>query len=235
MTQSSAAIKLEPQIDSPIQPNLNWGPNSPTRHRISAYGFVPGSSSYAFTTDSDGYRWFNSGSDVRVWYAPLTLPAGASIIYVGAEVIDSMPGAGYEISLAITTCPDYSGCVHTWVASSTGSSGHQYIGAYLASPIPVDNFYNTYYLDIWQQYAYDGSLKFRSVQVDYMLQVSPAPAYATFYDVPTSHIFFQYIEALVASGITTGCATNYYCPDNYVTRGQMATFLSRALGLHYPY
>ena len=39
------------------------------------------------------------------------------------------------------------------------------------------------------------------------------------------------IEALAASGITSGCGGTSYCPDNPVTRGQMAAFLVRALGL----
>jgi S-layer family protein len=58
----------------------------------------------------------------------------------------------------------------------------------------------------------------------YKLQVSPAPANATFGDVPTSHPFFQFVEALAKSGITGGCGGGNYCPDNPVTRGQMAVF-----------
>ncbi len=52
--------------------------------------------------------------------------------------------------------------------------------------------------------------------------------------MPTNHQFFQFIEALAASGITGGCGTGIYCPDNPVTRGQMAVCLSIALGLHFP-
>lgn len=40
-----------------------------------------------------------------------------------------------------------------------------------------------------------------------------------------------YIEALVAAGITSGCGPGLYCPDDSVTRGQMAAFLVRATGL----
>ena len=63
--------------------------------------------------------------------------------------------------------------------------------------------------------------------------VSPAPAQATFNDVPTNHPFFQFIEALYASGITAGCQAMppLYCPDSPLTRGQMAVFLAKALGL----
>ena len=41
------------------------------------------------------------------------------------------------------------------------------------------------------------------------------------------------IDALAAEGITAGCATEplLYCPQDSVNRAQMATFLSRALGL----
>ena len=41
------------------------------------------------------------------------------------------------------------------------------------------------------------------------------------------------IEALAAAGMTAGCATylDYYCPEEPVTRGQMATFLARVMGL----
>jgi hypothetical protein len=45
-----------------------------------------------------------------------------------------------------------------------------------------------------------------AVRVYYTLQVSPAPAVATFTDVPTSHPFFQFVEALVGAGITAECA-----------------------------
>ena len=73
-----------------------------------------------------------------------------------------------------------------------------------------------------------------SVVIRYQLQVSPAPGTATFNDVPTDHPFFRFVEALAASGITAGCGGGNFCPDNPLTRGQMAVFLSIALGLHFP-
>jgi S-layer homology domain len=67
----------------------------------------------------------------------------------------------------------------------------------------------------------------------YRLQVSPAPAVASFGDVQTNHPFFPFVEALVAAGITAGCAPGLYCVNNPITRGEMAVFLSKALGLHF--
>jgi hypothetical protein len=79
------------------------------------------------------------------------------------------------------------------------------------------------------------TVKFRTVRYHYRLQVSPAPAVATFpNDVPTSHPYFRFVEALARSGITAGCGGNSYCPDAPITRGQMAVFLAVALGLHFP-
>lgn len=39
------------------------------------------------------------------------------------------------------------------------------------------------------------------------------------------------INRVAAAGITSGCATNRYCPDNPVTRGEMASFIDRAFDL----
>ncbi|MGV7224827.1 MAG: S-layer homology domain-containing protein [Nitrospinales bacterium] len=48
--------------------------------------------------------------------------------------------------------------------------------------------------------------------------------------------FQNAINALSASGITNGCnaAGDEFCPDDNLTRGQMAVFLAEALGLYWP-
>jgi hypothetical protein len=52
-----------------------------------------------------------------------------------------------------------------------------------------------------------------------------------FSDVASGHAHHRGIADVSASGITAGCATNpdRYCAERSVTRGQMATFLSRGL------
>jgi hypothetical protein len=52
-----------------------------------------------------------------------------------------------------------------------------------------------------------------------------------FTDVPTGHTFHSQISKLVDSGITAGCGGANYCPEDPVTRGQMAGFLNRGLGV----
>ena len=56
----------------------------------------------------------------------------------------------------------------------------------------------------------------------------PPPCVGTFPDAPCSNIFAAWIEALAAAGITGGCGGGNYCPDNPVTRGQMAVFLLKS-------
>ena len=58
---------------------------------------------------------------------------------------------------------------------------------------------------------------------------TPPPATGTlFTDVPLSHPAAAWIEKLFADGITGGCGQGRYCPENPVTRAQMAIFLLRA-------
>jgi len=51
----------------------------------------------------------------------------------------------------------------------------------------------------------------------------------TFIDVDNDYWAFCNIEALAASGITSGCGNGNYCPENPVTRAQMAVFLERGM------
>ena len=74
---------------------------------------------------------------------------------------------------------------------------------------------------------------FGYVEVWWRRAVSDPPATPTFGDVPASHPFYQFIEAFAKSGVTGGCGAGNFCPDTPLTRGQMAVFLSKALGLHW--
>ncbi|HNC09483.1 MAG TPA: S-layer homology domain-containing protein, partial [Anaerolineales bacterium] len=60
---------------------------------------------------------------------------------------------------------------------------------------------------------------------------SPPPATGTFSDVPTDYWAAAWIEQLAAEGITSGCGSGIYCPENPVTRAQMAVFLVKAFNL----
>jgi hypothetical protein len=55
-----------------------------------------------------------------------------------------------------------------------------------------------------------------------------APAGAYFQDVPATHPLYRYIQKLVELGVTSGCRTGYFCPNDTLDRGQLAILLSRA-------
>ncbi len=63
--------------------------------------------------------------------------------------------------------------------------------------------------------------------------LEPPQESQTFDDDDTT-VFEGDIEALVLAGITSGCGPSLFCPEDTVTRGQMAAFITRALHLPRP-
>jgi hypothetical protein len=59
----------------------------------------------------------------------------------------------------------------------------------------------------------------------------PPPPTGVFNDVPVGAFADRWIEQLAAEGITGGCGNGNYCPNDPVTRAQMAVFLVRTFGL----
>ena len=50
----------------------------------------------------------------------------------------------------------------------------------------------------------------------------------SFTDVPTSQMFYAFIENIFHNGITGGCGAGLYCPTDSVSRAQMAVFILMA-------
>jgi len=67
-------------------------------------------------------------------------------------------------------------------------------------------------------------------QPDASADLQPSRYDGQFFDDDGS-VFEDAIEALAAAGVTSGCADGRFCPDDPVTRGQMAGFLERAMAL----
>ena len=64
----------------------------------------------------------------------------------------------------------------------------------------------------------------------------PSADSAGFADIPADHPSAADIDRVAAARVTAGCDTRpaQFCPQQHVTRGQMATFLARAAGLVEP-
>jgi hypothetical protein len=215
-----------------------FGTQGYTVTMISATSFVPADSSQGSHTSGSLGR-FGDTNVSEHFYAALDLPAGVTIDYIGLNNLnDGTPGV---MSLQLLSRADTGGgaiplatvssSVHTdWETDrSPAPLGLSYVGHYQNG--------NWWVLILDVGIAASPNLQFFGwAEVWWKRMVSYPPAVATFNDVPTNHPFFQYIEALRASGVTGGCQASppLYCPDNPVTRGQMAVFLSKALGLHWP-
>ena len=169
------------------------------------------------------------------YFAGLQVPNGATLRQVDLSFCDG-DNLG-EVRIALFSQSRFPGPATAIVPFSgtgtTATPGCAVLLVPIASPPTVDNQANVYFLDVL---APPGTnLNWNQVRVRYRLQVSPAPATATFpLDVPITHPFFRFVEALAASGLTGGCAPNSFCPDQPVTRGQLSVFLASALGLHFP-
>ena len=71
----------------------------------------------------------------------------------------------------------------------------------------------------------------------FLLKAVHGPAYVPprcqgrFTDVVCPSLFADWIEELNIEQVTAGCGSLLYCPSNPNNRGQMATFLVKALRL----
>jgi hypothetical protein len=195
---------------------------------------------------SDGYLYNPEPNDGNpaFYHAPFRLPDGAVITRLCESVRNEEPSPS-TISVSVFA-----------VRVAPGGPGGQVSPAYVAAAF--NSGYAEFCTDGPGGYVFhddfdfggDGSIDhashrlslglppgatagFGGVRIFWRRQVSPAPALATFGDVPSNAPFFQFVEALAASAITGGCGGGNYCPNAPLTRGQMAVFLSKALGLHW--
>jgi hypothetical protein len=168
------------------------------------------------------------------WLAGVHLPNGAEIRSVEVSACDGDPTG--LIAWAFVKGPKVPGPPE-FLVPYTGTGVRETPGCSsfvvnLAAPHTVDN--NTWSYGMVVAADPGAAIQWNAYRVRYRLQVSPAPAAATFTDVPVGHAQYRFVEALAASGITGGCSGGNFCPEAPLTRGQMAVFLAVALGLHFP-
>jgi hypothetical protein len=184
----------------------------------------------SFTNPIGGYH-ARFTDNPTTWIAGLRLPAGAVVTRLEVSGCNESGLNELRFYLSGSKVPVKSGydALTPVGIAAPGAGCGRFTEVPASPPLVIDNANTTY----WIVVATFSQVYFDSVRVYYQLQVSPAPGTATFGDVPTSHPFFQFVEALVKSGVTAGCGGGNYCPDAALTRGQMAVFLSKALGLHF--
>jgi hypothetical protein len=165
-------------------------------------------------------------------YEGLDLPAGVVIDYIGVN--SSTTGdaiLGFTLHFR-----DHLGGTAQLVSRSIPAHG---FATDYTEPLGIlvpSNLDRVFILDLEQAPGVPNSDQqfFGYFEIWWRRIVSDPPVTPTFADVPTSNTFYPFIEALAASGITGGCGGGNFCPDAPLKRGQMAAFLAKALGLHWP-
>ena len=207
-----------------------FGTQDYTNTVVSAMGFSgigssadPATLSVGFWVCDEPFCW------VDHYYTSLELPGGAVIDYIGVNSATPVDAA-LGFTLHVRDAANVRTALTSFSIPGHAEFRTDYTGL-LGIEIP-QNAGRTYVLDI-EHPVIDQPSYFGYVEVYWRRTVSAPPPVATFADVPGSHPFFQFIEALASSGITGGCGGGNYCPEQPLTRGQMAAFLAKALGLHW--
>lgn len=193
----------------------------------------------------DGY--LHQANFLSSFSAPVALPDGALITQICMYSANFKQGATLQLQLEAVKLPAF-GSSPEVVPIPGASVTADFIGYNFVCTGPLAyTFHDVGDVDGDQSFErlahrvsvaftpLDDTLGLGGVRIVWHRQVAPPPASPTFFDVPASNPFFAQIEALAASEITGGCAGGNYCPNAPLTRGQMAVFLSKALGLHWPF
>lgn len=222
-------------------------PAPPVKHAPDAFGTVGDTyvdiGEWQFTTPDSSWLYGDTNGNQPLKFskqgglflnAPVHVPTGAILDYLEFDYCDD--NATEDINVGLYNLDNLNNVI--FLLGSVGSTGQPgctsgtfNVGQY---GIAADNVNQRLILQVHFGANADSSTRFAGAKLGYRLQVSPAPVSPTFGDVPTSDPGFQYIEALVASGVTAGCGGGNYCPDATLTRRQMAVFLAKALGLYWP-
>ena len=227
----------------PGQPPHTYGTKDRVLYRIPAAEFSPADTSTGYGDAFDGstgFRRYASSGLGGHFFAMPHLPSGVLVDYVELDYCDDdaneTSGTPIDVVLNVFDC-NYIGSGCTKLKSLTSSDGNVvntgcgYVSDATLS-YTLDNNTRELMLDV----ALPNDSQLTSLAgaiVGYHLQIS-APSSQTFADVPPTYLYYRAIEALAASGIASGCGAGNFCPDQAVSRGEMAKFLANALGLHWP-
>jgi len=213
-----------------------WGTSDLHVLSISAMAFVADDYQLQpswYATSSGYFRRLSDGPDGCLNHT-LPLPNGALVEAGALDGCDD--SAAEDVFLGVRRDPRGPASGSTFVLGSltSGSPGCQSFYFPASPAFLVNHEDNVYTVQVCLKGGtISNQQSFKAARIYYRLQVSPAPASATFADVPTGHWAFQHIEALAASSITAGCGGGNYCPTSPLTRAEMAVFLAKALGLHW--
>jgi hypothetical protein len=186
--------------------------------------FFPISSFVGYASDANaGSRWV-TGGDVAGLHAPISmLPNGSLLGQIVFYVSDGAPNDDVRALLCRNWVDSASGdnpgrdC--PIILTTSGMPGDTYLEEFPDLPIlyrqDVDGDGTTevvHYTLVVETPPSNGLTRLRMARLRWRRQVSPAPAVASFNDVPTNDSAFQFVEALVASGSPSAAAAATIAP-----------------------
>ena len=186
----------------------------------------------SYLQNNSQHRHLVAGSGI--FYGSVDVPTGSLIAGMELEACDG--NASMSVGAQLLRCAAPGGVACTVMADvGTPLIGTPGCGLFAAPSIttPVIDNQNFRYIVVINITGANTTVSAGGVRIAWVRQVSPAPATASFADVPVGNPLHPFVEALVAAGITGGCGGGNYCPNSPLTRGQMAVFLAAALGLHW--
>lgn len=215
---------------------------------IPTAAFVPQSSSIQFA--NVGFTYFqNLGAASALFLADAKLPVGAKVnsVCVAARDDDATAGVGFDFAAIELGDTGHDPTFTSILSGGTGvaeTPGYKLVCVDAPANTTIRAFgdadgdgspsYLSYRIAVvLPPFNAAANVSFGGAIVKWQRQQAPAPLTATFGDVPTNYLFFRAIENLAASGITGGCATGQFCPNSPITRGEVAAFLSKGLGLNW--
>ena len=223
---------------SPLAPK-DWGLANQSYIEVPATQFHILDSAGGWTTTGFGYSspvgLYQTSGFLQNFATGITsvLPAGAQITYLELDYCDTNVITQNTHGWLAICVYDGSGCnIYGLMASANGDGCTLKSTDLTPLNLFVNKFDNSYTL-LANTEAQDGTNIINGVILGYKLQVSNYAGTPDFLDVPASNPQYQFIEALYHSGITVGCGGGNYCPNNPLTRGQMAVYLAKALGLYF--
>ena len=215
-----------------------FGTTNDATSTVSAYDFSPIDSTTHYEHPViQGNFLLTSASPYGAFYATPELPRGALLQGMSVAYCNGNPPGGDDFLVILEdtdAAGNFLGVLGTVTAHANDQCTSQSVDL---SGLNYTVNMPSHRLLVWTIFGpdppVDAIVGVGTVGVTYRLQVSRGPLTPTFGDVPTTDPAYRYVEAVAASGITAGCGGGQYCPDQPVTRRQMAVFLSKALGLSY--
>lgn len=232
---SAPAAKLRPgaapRAATPLTPE--FGGSTVSYYRVGAAEFKGGNNFTPY--DYTGLNPFRVWADFLLFATP-HLPGGALLKSLELDDCDTNV-SGNHLFLYLLDCDYLGACSNTLATLSSADNYFNLQCSFVSvdlSPLNYTVNNQTHELLLYAFFqSTDITNQLAGATIGYQLQVSPDPATATFSDVPVGHPFHRFVEALVAAGITGGYPDGRYGVDDAITRGQMAVFLSVALGLNW--